>query len=57
MKLATDGLIIGEQNIGEQDRLITVLTRKRGVIKAFVKNCRSLKSAKGSATSCYAIPD
>lgn len=55
MKLATDGLIIGEQNIGEQDRLITVLTRKRGVIKAFVKNCRSLKSAKGSATRllCY----
>ena len=55
MKISTDGLIIGEQNIGEQDRLITVLTRKRGIIKAFVKNCRSLKSAKGSATRllCY----
>lgn len=55
MKISTDGLIIGEQNIGENDRLITVLTRKNGVIKAFVKNCRSLKSAKGSATRllCY----
>ncbi|MEE0265076.1 MAG: DNA repair protein RecO [Acutalibacteraceae bacterium] len=55
MKISTDGLIIGEQNIGEQDRLITVLTRERGIIKAFVKNCRSLKSAKGSATRllCY----
>ncbi|MEF2919126.1 MAG: DNA repair protein RecO [Acutalibacteraceae bacterium] len=55
MKISTDGLIIGEQNIGDQDRLITVLTRKKGVIRAFVKNCRSLKSAKGSATRllCY----
>lgn len=55
MKLSTDGLIIGEQNIGEQDRLVTVLTQKRGVIRAFVKNCRSLKSAKGSSTRllCY----
>ena len=33
MKISTDGLIIGEQNIGEQDRLITVLTRKKGIIK------------------------
>ena len=55
MKISTDGLIIGEQNIGDQDRLITVLTRKKGVIRAFVKNCRSLKSSKGSATRllCY----
>lgn len=55
MKISTDGLIIGEQNIGEKDRLVTVLTRKKGIIRAFVKNCRSLKSAKGSATRllCY----
>ena len=55
MKLITDGLIIGEQSVGEKDRLVTVLTRKSGVIRAFVKNCKSLKSAKGAATRllCY----
>ena len=55
MKILTDGLIIGEQSVGEKDRLVTVLTRKSGVIRAFVKNCNSLKSAKGAATRllCY----
>ena len=55
MKILTDGLIIGEQSVGEKDRLVTVLTRKSGVIRAFVKNCKSLKSAKGAATRllCY----
>ncbi|MBQ7521442.1 MAG: recombination protein O N-terminal domain-containing protein, partial [Clostridia bacterium] len=56
MKIETDGLIIGEQSVGEKDRLVTVLTRKLGVIRAFVKNCKSLKSTKGQATRllCYA---
>lgn len=55
MKILTDGLIIGEQSVGEKDRLVTVLTRKSGVIRAFVKNCKSLKNAKGAATRllCY----
>lgn len=55
MKISTDGLIIGEQDIGEKDRLVTVLTREKGVIRAFVKNCKSLKSSKGTATRllCY----
>ncbi|GHU81349.1 DNA repair protein RecO [Clostridia bacterium] len=55
MKISTDGLIIKEQNIGEQDRLVTVLTRTNGIINAFVKNGRSIKSNKGSATRllCY----
>lgn len=55
MKISTDGLIIKEQNIGEQDRLVTVLTRSNGIIRAFVKNSRSLKSAKCSSTRllCY----
>lgn len=55
MKISTDGLIIKEQNIGEQDRLITVLTRSHGVLRAFVKNGRNIKSTKGSATRllCY----
>ncbi|MGN0456637.1 MAG: DNA repair protein RecO [Acutalibacteraceae bacterium] len=55
MNLSTDGLIIREQNIGENSRLVTVLTRCSGVIRAFVKNAGSIKSGKGAATRllCY----
>ena len=31
----TDGLIIREQNIGDNDKLVTVLTRDMGVISAY----------------------
>lgn len=55
MNLSTDGLIIKEQNIGENNRLVTVLTRSNGIIRAFVKNAGSLKSGKNAATRllCY----
>ena len=55
MNLSTDGLIIKEQNIGENNRLVTVLTRSNGIIKAFVKNAGSLKNGKNAATRllCY----
>ena len=55
MKISTDGLIIKEQNIGEQNRLVTALTKSHGIIRAFVRNARSIKSPKGSATRllCY----
>ena len=50
MRLNTDGLIIREQQTGEADRLVTVLTRDMGVIKAFVRGARSIKSRSLSAT-------
>lgn len=50
MRLNTDGLIIREQNIGERDKLVTVLTRDLGVIRAFVRGAKSPKSKKQSAT-------
>ena len=55
MNLSTDGLIIKEQNIGENSRLVTVLSKDFGVIRAFVKNAGSLKSPKSAATRllCY----
>ncbi|MBQ5566120.1 MAG: recombination protein O N-terminal domain-containing protein, partial [Clostridia bacterium] len=36
MKFNTDGLVIREQSIKEQDKLITVLTRSDGLIRAFI---------------------
>ena len=44
MRLNTNGLILKEQNIGESDKLVTVLTADLGVIKAFVRGAKSVKS-------------
>lgn len=51
MKFRTDGLIIKEQNIGENDRLVFALTKSNGVIRAFVKGAKNIKNQKCAATS------
>lgn len=55
MKFKTNGLIIKEQSIGEQDRLVTVLTDSHGVIRAFVRRAKNIKSPTCAATGllCY----
>jgi DNA repair protein RecO (recombination protein O) len=55
MRLNTDGLIIKESSVGEDDRLVTVLTRDRGVLRAFVRKARRVKNHNASSTSllCY----
>ncbi len=47
--------MIKEANIGDNDRLITVMTRDMGVIRAFVVGAKSIKSKRSPATSllCY----
>lgn len=49
-----DALVIREQQIGESDKLITLLTRHDGVIKAYASGAKSIKSKKGAATSLLA---
>ncbi len=51
MYTATEGLVLREKDIGENDRLITILTRDLGVIKAFASGVKSVKSKRSSATS------
>lgn len=55
MRTNTDGLILKEQNIGEKDKLVTVLTRQNGIVRAFVRGAKSLNNRKNSATGmfCY----
>ncbi|HIS69442.1 MAG TPA: DNA repair protein RecO [Candidatus Gallacutalibacter stercoravium] len=55
MQFNTDGLVIREQNIGESDRLVTVLTRREGLVRAFVRGAKNLKSRNASSTQllCY----
>ena len=50
MLINTDGLVIMEQNIGESDRLITILTRDEGIIRAFVPGAKKLKNKNAVAT-------
>ncbi len=51
MKFQTDGLIIKEQNIGEQDKLVYALTKSHGVIKAFVRGAKNIKNQKCAPSS------
>ena len=55
MQIDTDGLIVKEQNIGESDRLVTVLTREEGILRAFVRGAKRMKSRSASSTQllCY----
>ena len=55
MQVKTQGLIIKEQTIGESDRLVTVLTKDAGVLRAFARKAKSLKDSKSAATQllCY----
>ena len=55
MKINTDGLIIKRGAVGENDRLVTVLTRDLGVIRAFVHGGNKVKGKTISATDvlCY----
>ncbi len=55
MKFSTDGLVIKENNVGESDRVVQVLTRDKGLISAFVSGARKPKSKNAAATAllCY----
>ena len=55
MILRTDGIVIREQTTGEQDRLVTILTREKGIIKGFVNGGRNPKNKNVAATGllCY----
>ena len=49
--MTTDCLIIKVTSIGDNDKLLTVLSRELGVISAYASGAKSIKSKKGAATS------
>ena len=53
MQINTDGLVIMERTVGESDRLVTLLTREEGIIRAFSPLAKTLKSKQGSAKGFY----
>ena len=57
MQTKTKGLIIREQTIGESDKLVTLLTADFGLVKAFVRRAKAIKSNNGSSTSLFAYSE
>lgn len=57
MQTKTKGLIIREQTVGESDKLVTVITENFGLIKAFVRRAKTIKSQNLSATSLFAYSE
>lgn len=55
MQLKTDGLILAEKSISDNDRLVTILTRQHGVIRAFARGTKNSKNKNfaGSQLLCY----
>ncbi len=53
MPYTTDGLVLRSGTVGENDRLVTLLTPEEGRIRAVVKGGRSLKSGSLSATQLF----
>lgn len=55
MKKETEGLILKEQTVGDKDRLVTVLTKDRGVLRCFVRGAKNMKNSSFAATQplCY----
>ena len=57
MNIETDGLVIKTQKIGESDTLITVLTSKYGLIRAFVRRSTAVKSNMLATTQLLSYND
>ena len=56
MQVVTQGLIIKEQAVGESDRLVTILTKDEGVVRAFARRAKNLRTAKMPPRACCATP-
>lgn len=54
MQITTDGIVIKESAVGDYDRVLSVLTRDLGVIRAFSVGSRRIKSKKNASTSLLA---
>lgn len=50
MRLVTDALVIRENNVGEADKFVTLLTREQGVLRAAARGSRRVNSRSGAAT-------
>ncbi|MBR5427333.1 MAG: DNA repair protein RecO [Clostridia bacterium] len=57
VSFSTDGLVLKIRHTGESDRIVSVLTRDRGVLSAFAKGARRPKSKLNSGTQSFCFAD
>ena len=57
MKFRTKGLILKQQNIGERDKLVWVLTQSHGIVRAFARGAKNIKSPKCAGTGLLSYSD
>ena len=57
MHIRTNGIVIREQTISENDKLVTLLTQKKGVIRAFGHGAKSPRNRKSVATQLFCYCD
>lgn len=55
MQIQTEGIVIKESNVGENDKYITILTAEHGTVEAYVKGARRKGSRLAASTGlfCY----
>lgn len=55
MQIRTEGIVIKETNVGENDKYITILTAENGTVEAYVKGARrkGSKLYTSTGTFCY----
>ncbi len=51
LTFTTQGFVIKELNVGENDRLITIFTKEYGILKAYATGVKSIKSKRSAACS------
>lgn len=57
MHIRTNGIVIREQTISENDKLVTLLTQKKGVIRAFAHGAKNPRNRKSVATQLFCYCD
>lgn len=50
----TEGIVLRERSVGEQDKFIDILTKEQGVIEISVKGAKKINGKSGSSTQLFA---
>lgn len=57
MHIKTSGVVLKEQSINENDKLVTLLTLTNGVVRAFARGAKSPKNRKNAGTQLFCYCD
>lgn len=57
MQIKTAGIVLKQRNVGENDRIITILSKDLGLIEASAKNVKTTKSSLGGAIQILSYTD